>query len=710
MKKAIIVLVFLLSSCTRSGNGVPFHIVYTPPENIFLSNQTVSFTGDVLYFPESYINPHEITMEEESGKVEAPGNFRTIDFSTLNTRPETTIKGTFFFRIRFCNQNKSLLLRVPYLTNADIFVNGDLKHEIRSIEQYFLDGSLLYRDSYLVLDSTGCTTDIVIHNYSDNVQNSGGLFSIGNPASVITDISRQKYLLIAVITILLVLCVYHMNMFVLYPNDRSLVTFAVICLVIGARLAILNVSISTDSFVILLLSRLYYSLYYLVSIFFIFFVSHNFPKALSSFFVSISASILAIFAGTLFFVHDSFISVYIISTYYIISFISAHIIYRILVSNKKKMSLSSKVFVVCFLVFVFANINDLLAASGISPLHGTLKYAIVLLITSEVFLISYRYTKSHLAKERIAAELADKTEQLTLANSKLLTLNKNLEHTVEIKTDEYKHALLRAEEALGQLESTHELLEKDLELAGNIQRSYFPNMAPECSGWQISFIYHPAHRVSGDMYDFYTRNNNLAGVSLFDVSGHGIASGLITMLSKNIVSDIFYRYYDRSFEKTISFINRRLIHEIGELDNYLTGVMLRFKKDIVEYSNASHADVLLKRPGETARSLAGNDFKKGNFLGVPVLNEYYATTSVTLIPGDTLYIFSDCLFESHIEPEKGGKRESFGIFRIQEIINEMGDDKSAEELLSEITGRFFLSLGNNPLSDDLTLIVLKKTE
>jgi|GEM_PF-3506245 len=709
MKKTIFLLLFLLSACSRHEEADSFQLVYVPAHSIFAADTAINFTGSVCFFRDRFVPPHvakEIDLEAASSS-EHP--YTLINFSQLNTQKES-IKGTYYFKIKFPVEGRTFMLRVPYLTNADIYVNGILKQQVRSLEQYFLDGSLLYRDSYVFIDSVVDSADVVIHNFSTTVQNTDGYFTIGDPATVIVKITKERYLLIALITILMVLFVYHLNMFILYPDDRSLITFAFVCLIIGIRLLLLNLSLSTDQLIIHLLSRFYYCLYYFVSVFFIFFVAYNFPGSLSRIFIRTVTAALALFAAALFFITDSSIGVYILSTYYMISFISVHIIYKIVVSFKGKMYLSSRLFILCFFIFVLSNINDLLAASGISPIAGTLKYAIVLLTLSEVFLISYRYTKSYLAKDRISAELADKTDQLVLANAKLTSLNRNLERTVEIKTEEYKHALSRAEEALGQIESTHELLEKDLELAGNIQRAYFPSMPPECQGWQVSFIYHPAHRVSGDMYDFYTKNSRLAGISLFDVSGHGIASGLITMLAKNIVSDIFYRYYDRSFDKTISFINRRLIREIGEVDNYLTGVMLRFKKDIVEYINASHADVLLKRAGERVRPLAGAGFKKGNFLGVPVLNEYYASASVELQQGDTLYIFSDCLYESHIDSEEEGKRESFGLFRIHEIINEMGDYKSAEELLSEITGRFFLSLGNNQLNDDLTLIVVKKLE
>ena len=93
--------------------------------------------------------------------------------------------------------------------------------------------------------------------------------------------------------------------------------------------------------------------------------------------------------------------------------------------------------------------------------------------------------------------------------------------------------------------------------------------------------------VSGDLYDFYLEDNVLTGVSILDVSGHGIASGLITMLARTI----FYRNFAAGKEEDLSEIleksNRHLIKEIGNVDYYLTGILLRFKQDSVEYVNAA---------------------------------------------------------------------------------------------------------------------------
>jgi sigma-B regulation protein RsbU (phosphoserine phosphatase) len=80
-----------------------------------------------------------------------------------------------------------------------------------------------------------------------------------------------------------------------------------------------------------------------------------------------------------------------------------------------------------------------------------------------------------------------------------------------------------------------------MDMASNVQATLFPPTPPEVNGWDIAFVFRPMAGVSGDMYDFYTEGDTLNGVALFDVSGHGIASGLITMIARTVFQRNFMR-------------------------------------------------------------------------------------------------------------------------------------------------------------------------
>ena len=60
---------------------------------------------------------------------------------------------------------------------------------------------------------------------------------------------------------------------------------------------------------------------------------------------------------------------------------------------------------------------------------------------------------------------------------------------------------------------------------------------PALKNYEIAYYNKAMAGVSGDFYDFYYNNTSLEGFGIFDVSGHGLASGLVTMLAKNIIEE-----------------------------------------------------------------------------------------------------------------------------------------------------------------------------
>jgi sigma-B regulation protein RsbU (phosphoserine phosphatase) len=69
--------------------------------------------------------------------------------------------------------------------------------------------------------------------------------------------------------------------------------------------------------------------------------------------------------------------------------------------------------------------------------------------------------------------------------------------------------------------------------------------------------------VSGDLYDFYQKEGRLTGLSLFDVSGHGIASGLITLLARSVILRVFMEAGTARLGEVRQKINSQLIEELA---------------------------------------------------------------------------------------------------------------------------------------------------
>jgi sigma-B regulation protein RsbU (phosphoserine phosphatase) len=287
----------------------------------------------------------------------------------------------------------------------------------------------------------------------------------------------------------------------------------------------------------------------------------------------------------------------------------------------------------------------------------------------------------------------ERTEQLEKSKQDLEKTNENLKETNTELTD------------------ARRIMDLDMKMAINVQKSFFLNRAPESREWDIDFIFKPMSGVSGDMYDIYTdESGRISGISLMDVSGHGIAAGLVTMIAKTISARVFNTgYKTKKLRAIMDEINDELIRHLGNVDNFLTGIMLKFdyENQQVEYVNAGHTDLLFKPEGSSKFVVVAppdnKQMYKGFFLGIEAMRASFSMLTFKIKAGDTLLIYSDCLNESVDESD-----EEFGVERIKNIL----EDAEANVPAKEITHRAYDSLihhtGTDSLNDDLAIIAIKK--
>jgi len=72
-----------------------------------------------------------------------------------------------------------------------------------------------------------------------------------------------------------------------------------------------------------------------------------------------------------------------------------------------------------------------------------------------------------------------------------------------------------------------ERLQKEMELAQDIQQTLLPTDVPELEGYEIASYYQAAKEVGGDYYDFIEVDKDTLGIVVADVSGKGVPGSLI---------------------------------------------------------------------------------------------------------------------------------------------------------------------------------------
>jgi sigma-B regulation protein RsbU (phosphoserine phosphatase) len=258
-------------------------------------------------------------------------------------------------------------------------------------------------------------------------------------------------------------------------------------------------------------------------------------------------------------------------------------------------------------------------------------------------------------------------------------------------------ASIRVENAgLTEARFERERLERELELATEIQQRFQPSGPPIVEGYEFQGISFSCYEIGGDYYDFIERHDGRILVALGDVSGKGTAAALLmSSLHAAIHGQITAR---RTLEETITSVNEYLA-ENTPANRFVTlfAAELDPASGAIKFINAGHNPPLLARADGSIEQLESG----GLPLGIMPFSEYESGTA-ELRPGDALVIYSDGVSEANNLAE-----EEFGMDRLEQVIREnLGSSASrirdrVEQALSNFTG-------TAAPNDDITLVIVKR--
>ncbi len=282
-------------------------------------------------------------------------------------------------------------------------------------------------------------------------------------------------------------------------------------------------------------------------------------------------------------------------------------------------------------------------------------------------------------------------------------LNSNLEKLVQNRTEELTRANSSLEEINAHLKYEVERADKEIELASFVQKSFYNITLPEFKNFEVAYYNKPMAGVSGDLYDLYFTKDNLDGFGLFDVSGHGISSGLVTMLVKNIINDEFHKGKKLALNEVLYIINDRIIVQKGNVENYLTGILARIKGNEIEFVNAGHPNAILLSAKDNKMELIprGHTNETG-VIGIADFPVNFESVKRTVEKGDLLLLYTDGLVET-----MNRNREEFGLERLKRTFlknSDMPIKAQIENIVEE--ARTFANRAKT--TDDITLLIIKK--
>jgi sigma-B regulation protein RsbU (phosphoserine phosphatase) len=239
-------------------------------------------------------------------------------------------------------------------------------------------------------------------------------------------------------------------------------------------------------------------------------------------------------------------------------------------------------------------------------------------------------------------------------------------------------------------------LEKELELAADIQRRLLPPALFAAPGYDVAANTRPARHVGGDYYDAIQRADGRIVYCVADVSGKGIAASLLmsnfqaslrALLSSGI-----------ALAEVVTRMNA-LMHASTAANKFVTAIFMDIdpQSGQARVVNAGHNDGIILRADGTAENLKAGGLAVGLMPG-----RTYTETEWTLAPGDLVALYSDGVTEAN-DPEEN----EYSIERLIDLLRDQRQAPAADIVRATYTSVDTFA-DTAPQYDDITMMVVRR--
>ncbi len=244
-------------------------------------------------------------------------------------------------------------------------------------------------------------------------------------------------------------------------------------------------------------------------------------------------------------------------------------------------------------------------------------------------------------------------------------------------------------------------LENELRTAREVQRILLPQHNPSIEGYRVAGTNTPARIISGDYYDFIDLGNKRWGLVIADVSGKGVAAGLLMAMCRSVLRCVAMD--QTSPARVLSLVNRQLFPDIRE-DMFISmaylildgdqghAVMARAGHDPAFWFHKDSGEITQIKPSGLAVGIDEGD----------VFERVTKDFAFQIAPGDCLLLHTDGVKEA-----LNGADEEFGIERMKETFLQ-SSPLGAEIVLQKMLRTLKDFTGNAPQMDDITMVALEK--
>jgi sigma-B regulation protein RsbU (phosphoserine phosphatase) len=258
------------------------------------------------------------------------------------------------------------------------------------------------------------------------------------------------------------------------------------------------------------------------------------------------------------------------------------------------------------------------------------------------------------------------------------------------------------------LSSANQRMKHDLDAAARVQQALLPNEPLDVPGVRVGWAYKPCDVLAGDILNVFRLDERTLGFYVLDVSGHGVASALLSVTVSRFLSpapdgtSLLLRRVEGVPDAVVppsvvaSLLNRRFVWDPAT-EQYFTLIYGVIDLPTLEfrYISAGHPGLV-----HIAGSTQPQIHEEPGF-PIGVVDSDFEEHTIRLSPGDRLVLYSDGLIEA-MNPQ----RELFGKERLLQQLDETRGAPIPESV-SALLDAAEQWRGTAPLSDDVSILALE---
>jgi len=243
-----------------------------------------------------------------------------------------------------------------------------------------------------------------------------------------------------------------------------------------------------------------------------------------------------------------------------------------------------------------------------------------------------------------------------------------------------------------------EKINKEMELASEVQNMLIPDSLPQEKNYELDSIYMPHFNVGGDYFDFIKFNEDQFAVLIADISGKGVSAALLMANFQSTIRSLIRQY--RDLQTFVIALNEAVL-KITKGNRFITFVIAEcdLKQQKIKYVNCGHFPPIMYDGKEIVHLDKGT-----SILGIVDDLGDVEEGEIELKGPANLMLFTDGLVD--LTNEKG---DYFSEEIIENFMKE-NSQKSSVEFNKKLLLELEKFKGSNTYPDDIAIVTCRMNQ